>query len=60
MAGWFRSRQRSRVSLSSQPYHLIVLRLTKHGSAVEAYNGPGKLAWDEAGRMRVMGSVPFH
>ena len=47
--------QGSRVSLRSQPDHLIVLYLTKHGSAVEVYNGPGKLAWDETGRMQSNG-----
>src|SRR3712207_2775288 len=47
--------QGSRVSLRSQPDHLIVLHLTKHGSAAEVYNGPGKLAWDEAGRMQSNG-----
>jgi hypothetical protein len=45
--------------VSSQPDHLIVLHLTKHGAAAEAYNGPGKLAWDEAGRMQRNGQCPI-
>ena len=59
MADWFRSRQGSKVSLRSQPDHLFVLHLTKHGSAAEVYNGPGKLAWDEAGRMQSNGQCPI-
>ena len=51
--------QGSRVSLRSQPDHLIVLYLTKHGTALEMYNGPGKLAWDEAGRMQSIGQCPI-
>ena len=59
MADWFRSRQGSKVSLRSQPDHLFVLHLTKHGSAAEVYNGPGKLAWEEAGRRQSHGQCPI-
>ena len=51
--------QGSRVSLRSQPDHLIVLHLTKHGSALEVYNGPGELAWDGAGRKQSNGQCPI-
>jgi len=41
--------QREQTSLGSEPDHLLVLLLKRDGSVVEVFNGPGKLAWDEAG-----------
>lgn len=38
------------VSLYDEPEHLIVLRLFKDGSHEEVYNGPGKLAFHNAGK----------
>lgn len=37
--------QRSRIAISSQPEHLLVLRLKRDGSFTEAYNGPGSPVW---------------
>lgn len=37
--------QGNRVSLSSEPEHLLVLRLKRDGTFVEEYNGPGSLVW---------------
>lgn len=37
--------QRDRISLSSEPEHLLVLRLSRDGSFSEVYNGPGAPVW---------------
>lgn len=37
--------QGSRVALSSQPEHLLVLKLRRDGSFTEEYNGPGEQVW---------------
>lgn len=37
--------QGNRVAMSSEPEHLLVLRLNRDGSFVEEYNGPGALVW---------------
>ena len=42
-------------SLSSEPEHLIVLKLDKRGQAEEIYNGPGKPAWDGCGKRQKNG-----
>ena len=39
--------QGARVALRSCPEHLLVLKLDRHGSFTEAYNGPGELVWQE-------------
>lgn len=38
--------QGNRVALSSQPEHLLVLKLNRDGSFAEEYNGPGARVWD--------------
>jgi len=38
--------QGDRVALSSEPEHLLVLKLNKDGSFTEEYNGPGAPAWE--------------
>jgi hypothetical protein len=38
------------VAMYGEPEHLLVLRLLKDGAAEEIYNGPGKPAWDNAGK----------
>lgn len=40
------------VGLRSEPEHLIVLRIKPDGSVEEVFNGPGSLAWDNAGAMQ--------
>lgn len=37
------------IGLSSEPEHLIVLKILKNGEAEEIYNGPGKIVWDVTG-----------
>jgi len=37
--------QRKCISISSEPEHLLVLRLKRDGTFVEEYNGPGAAAW---------------
>ncbi len=40
------------VGLRSEPEHLIVLQIKTDGSAEEVFNGPGALAWNNAGLMQ--------
>ena len=51
--------QRASVGLRSEPQHLLVLRILPGGDWQEVYNGPGKLAWDNAGRMQSTGQRPI-
>lgn len=37
--------QGSKVALSSEPEHLLVLRIHRDGAFLEVYNGPGAPAW---------------
>lgn len=47
------------VGLREEPQHLLVLSLNKQGQDAEVYNGPGKLAWDAAGKMQSNGQKPI-
>lgn len=47
--------QIDRIGISSEPEHLIVLHLQKNGDAAEIYNGPGKPAWEMAGKLQKNG-----
>src|SRR5687767_11165032 len=38
--------QGDRVAITSQPEHLLVLKLNRDGSFIEEYNGPGSLVWN--------------
>ena len=51
--------QVSGVSISSEPDFLIVIKLFSDGSWQEIYNGPGKPAWDNAGKMQKNGQRPI-
>ena len=51
--------QGSRVALYGNPQHLIVMKLEKDGSAHEVYNGPGRLAWEKAGKKQKNGQRPI-
>ncbi len=37
--------QGTRVAITSEPEHLLVLRLERDGTFTEAYNGPGSMVW---------------
>lgn len=43
------------IGLRSEPEHLLVLKLESDGSFSEIYNGPGDLAWAQAGRIQKNG-----
>jgi|HigsolmetaAR203D_1030402.scaffolds.fasta_scaffold01144_8 hypothetical protein len=43
------------IGIRSEPVHLIVLKIHKDGTASEVYNGPGKYAWEAAGKMQKNG-----
>ena len=47
------------LAISSEPDYLIVIRLLSDGSWEEIYNGPGKAAWDNAGKMQKNGQRPI-
>lgn len=46
-------------SISSEPDHVIVIRILSDGSCEEVYNGPGKPVWDNAGKMQKNGQRPI-
>jgi hypothetical protein len=39
--------------------HLLVLRLLPTGTSEEVYNGPGRVAWNAAGKMQKNGQRPI-
>lgn len=47
------------VALSSEPDHLLVLKLHQDGSPEEVYNGPGAPVWAAAGKMGKNGQRPI-
>lgn len=51
--------QKSSISISSEPEYLIAIKILSDGSWVEIYNGPGRLAWDNAGKMQKNGQRPI-
>lgn len=51
--------QIGRISLSSEPRWLLVLRIHPDGAFSEEYNGPGKLAWEHCGKMQKNGQRPI-
>lgn len=40
------------VGLREEPDFLLVLKLDKTGTADEVYNGPGRIPWEQSGRMQ--------
>lgn len=50
--------QINRVSLSSEPEWLLVLKIHKDGTFLEEYNGPGKLVWEHCGKIQKNGQRP--
>ena len=51
--------QINKIALSSEPEYLIVIHITKSGEWKEIYNGPGKPAWDNAGKIQKNGQRPI-
>jgi len=47
--------QVNRVAMRSEPEHLIVLKINQDGTSTEVFNGPGKVAWNESGKMQSNG-----
>ena len=47
------------ISISSEPDFVIVIQLKLDGSWIEIYNGPGKIVWDNAGKMQKNGQRPI-
>lgn len=47
--------QINRIALSSEPECLIVIQVKRSGEWEEIYNGPGKLPWEQAGKMQKNG-----
>ena len=47
------------IAISSEPDFLIVIRILPDGSWEEIYNGPGKTAWESAGKMQKNGQRPI-
>ena len=47
------------VGLRAEPEHLLVLRLESDGNVSEVFNGPGDLAWSNAGAMQKNGQRPI-
>lgn len=51
--------QIDRISISSKPDFLIVIKILQDGSWEEIYNGPGKCAWEQAGKEQKNGQRPI-
>lgn len=51
--------QTDRISISSEPQHLIVIKISRDGSWEEVYNGSGAIAWHQAGKMQKNGQRPI-
>ena len=47
--------QVNQIAITSQPDYLIVIKLLPDGTWEEIYNGPGKPAWDNAGKLQKNG-----
>ncbi len=51
--------QTNKISISSEPEHLIVIKLIPDGNWMEIYNGPGSLVWQNTGKMQKNGQRPI-
>ena len=47
--------QINRISISSSPDYAIVIKMNSDGSWTEAFNGPGVIIWENAGKMQKNG-----
>tara|TARA_Y100001933_G_scaffold236678_1_gene258857 strand:+ start:2627 stop:3097 length:471 start_codon:yes stop_codon:yes gene_type:complete len=51
--------QRTSVAIRHEPDHLIALHQPKGGPVRVVYNGPGSIAWSNAGKMQTNGQRPI-
>jgi len=51
--------QGKQIGLRSEPSHLLVIQLQSDGTFIDIYNGPGKLAWESAGKLQKNGQRPI-
>ena len=51
--------QTNKISISSEPEYLIVIKLIPDGSWEEIYNGLGSPVWQNAGKMQKNGQRPI-
>ena len=51
--------QTDQIALSSEPDFLIVVKLHYDGTWDVVYNGPGKIIWDNSGKMQKNGQRPI-
>ena len=51
--------QIDRIAISSNPAHLIVIKINPNGDWHQVYNGPGKIVWDNAGKVQKNGQRPI-
>lgn len=51
--------QTDKISLSSEPDFLIVIKLYPDGTWSVIYNGPGKPVWENSGKMQKNGQRPI-
>ena len=47
--------QSGKIGMGDEPQYLIVLKLGRNGEFTEIYNGPGKAAWEAAGKRQKTG-----
>lgn len=48
------------VAIRQEPEHLLVMHCPKGGPLSIVFNGPGALAWEQAGKMQKMDKVQYH
>ena len=51
--------QIDRIAISSNPDNLIVIKINPNGDWHQVYNGPGKIVWDNAGKVQKNGQRPI-
>lgn len=51
--------QTDKISLSSEPDFLIIIKLHPDGTWSVIYNGPGKAIWENSGKMQKNGQRPI-
>ena len=51
--------QTKRIAISSEPDFLIAIQIQENGTWLEIYNGPGRLVWENAGKLQKNGQRPI-